>query len=117
MNTKTFSVVGGSDTNILFEFTYFDSNSNLKTSLVHMGSIISLSYSIYRNKKPVFNLGSHTVDGFSIGERYVAGSMIKTMFINDDFAEAINNIKSKIQQDTRFNTKYYEIISPKQFTK
>lgn len=114
-NAKTFNVVGGSDTNVLFEFTYFDNNSNIKTNLVHMGSIISLSYSVYRNKKPVFNIGSHTVDGFSVGEKYVAGSIIKTMFVDDDFAGAINKIKQNISNESRYNLNLNNVISPRQF--
>jgi hypothetical protein len=112
---RTFNTVGGADTFIIFEFSYFDKDGNRKTSTVYMGSIISLSYSTYRNKKSVFNLGQHTIDGFSIGERYVAGTLIKTMFIQDEFAGAINNLKKLISDDLKFNEVYSKVLTPRQF--
>lgn len=116
MADRQFSTVGGADTFIIFEFSYYDKDNVRKTSTVYMGSIISLSYSMYRNKKSVFNLGQHVIDGFSIGERYVAGTMIKTMFMQDEFAGAISNLKKLISDDLRFNDTYSGLLTPRQFS-
>ena len=116
MADRQFNTVGGADTFIIFEFNYFDKDNNRKTSTVLMGSVISLSYSMYRNKKSVFNLGQHVIDGFAIGERYVAGTIIKTMFLNDEFSGAISNLKKLISDDLRFNNTYSRLLTPRQFT-
>jgi hypothetical protein len=89
---KVYMSVGGVDTYIVFTFHHYDDNGNVQSVPVLFGSAISLSYSTYRNKKPVFNLGSHVMDGFAIGTRYVAGTLIKTMFLDDELADALKEI-------------------------
>jgi len=68
--------VGGDATHIVFNFPGFGA--------LYIGSLLSLSYQVYRDKTPVYNLGNTNIDGFAIGKRYVAGSIIKTVFLDDD---------------------------------
>jgi peptidoglycan hydrolase-like protein with peptidoglycan-binding domain len=44
-----------------------------------LGSITTLSYSLYRTKQPVINLGRTNINGATRGARIFAGSMIFTM--------------------------------------
>lgn len=46
---------------------------------VVLGSITTLSYSLYRTKQPVINLGRTNINGATRGARIFAGSMIFTM--------------------------------------
>ena len=49
------------------------------TRPVVLGSITTLSYSVYRTKQPVINLGRTNVNGVTRGSRIFAGSMIFTL--------------------------------------
>ena len=79
MAKKTFQPISGSGTHVVLEFP------NLPP--LHMGSLITISYNVYRDKTPVFNCGQPTVDGFAIGNKYVAGSLITAMFKEDEFSK------------------------------
>ena len=83
-----YNSVGGSSTHILFNFPGHGA--------LYMGSLLSISYSTFKDKTPVYNLGSTNIDGFAMGKRYVAGSIIKTMFMNDDLRQFLLKIKSDI---------------------
>lgn len=83
-----YNSVGGSSTHVLFNFPGYGA--------LYMGSLISLSYSTFRDKTPVYNLGNTNIDGFAMGKRYVAGSIIKTMFMNDDLRQFLTKIKTDI---------------------
>jgi len=88
--------VGGVSTHILLEFsqeTGVESGGD-GTGLLYLGSVMSLSYSVYRDKTPVFNCGSHLIDGFSIANKYVAGSLITIMYEYDEFAEFMSLLNS-----------------------
>ena len=74
--------VGGSNTHVVLEFPALAGLNNY----LYMGSLVTISYSVHRDKVPVFNCGSPLVDGFSIGNKFVAGSMVTTMFQDDELA-------------------------------
>ena len=76
--------VGGDATHIVFNFPGFGA--------LYIGSLLSLSYQVYRDKTPVYNLGNTNIDGFAIGKRYVAGSIIKTVFLDDDITNFLQII-------------------------
>lgn len=80
--------VGGDATHIIFNFPGYGA--------LYMGNMISLSYQSYRDKTPVYNLGSTNIDGFAIGKRYVAGSIIKTVFLHDDMTAFLQNIAKEL---------------------
>jgi len=81
--------VGGVSTHILLEFSQETGHG----ALLYLGSALSLSYSVYRDKTPVFNCGSHLIDGFSIANKYVAGSLMTVMYKYDEFAEFLKQLK------------------------
>ena len=46
---------------------------------VFIGSLTTISYSMYRNKKPVINIGRTNINGVTRGSRIYAGTMIFTL--------------------------------------
>lgn len=90
--------VGGSSTHVLFNFPGYGA--------LYMGSIETISYSTYRDKVPVYNLGNTNIDGFALGKRYVAGSIVKTLFVNDDFTQFVLKIKEDIGLDEDIDSLY-----------
>ncbi|RLA68518.1 MAG: hypothetical protein DRQ78_00080 [Epsilonproteobacteria bacterium] len=103
--------VGGVHTHILLEFSREVGHG----ALLYLGSALSLSYSVYREKTPVFNCGSHLIDGFSIANKYVAGSLISVMYEFDEFAAFLNQIE--IDQKTSYKTasEYRNAVGIKEF--
>lgn len=81
--------VGGSHTHIILEL----SRAKLGEALFYLGSALTVSYSVFRDKRPVFNCGSSVIDGVSIGNKYVAGSIISVMYSQDDMSRLIETIK------------------------
>jgi peptidoglycan hydrolase-like protein with peptidoglycan-binding domain len=49
------------------------------SSPVVLGSLTTISYSMYRNKKPVINIGRTNINGVTRGSRIFAGTMIFTL--------------------------------------
>lgn len=49
------------------------------SSPVVIGSLTTISYSMYRNKKPVINIGRTNINGITRGSRIFAGTMIFTL--------------------------------------
>jgi len=103
--------VGGVGTHILLEFPQEDDH---KARLLHLGSALSLSYSVYREKSPVFNCGSHLIDGFSIANKYVAGSLITTMNTEDEFANYLNFIETR-GNESSLTQEYQNAIGIKEY--
>jgi len=94
INEVEFHSIGGAQTHIVLEMTREAGN----TPYILLGSALTLSYSVYRDKTPVFNCGSSLVDGFSIGNKYVAGSLISMMNSVDEFASFMQSIGSDTYQ-------------------
>nr|DAS92757.1 MAG TPA: nuclease-like protein [Caudoviricetes sp.] len=88
LHKEEFHSVGGDATHIIFNFPGY--------GYLHMGSLLSLSYQIFRDKVPVYNLGNTNIDGFAIGKRYVAGSIVKTSFLHDDLRQFLQDVASGI---------------------
>lgn len=104
-STKVIHSVGGAHTHIVLELA----REGSREALLYLGSALTLSYSVHRDKVPVFNCGSHIVDGFSIGNKYVAGSLITMMNDTDEFAEFMKSIS-----DTHRDDPYSDIVSAKE---
>ena len=64
---------------------------------IYLGTCISFSYSVYREKTPVFNLGENVIDGFQINKKYVAGSMVNAVLGKDEIAEFINQYSNLLK--------------------
>jgi hypothetical protein len=63
-----------------------------KTPPINLGCLTTITYSTYRDKKPVNTLGRINIKGFTRGTRIVAGTMIFTV-INQHF---VNEILEKL---------------------
>lgn len=75
-----------------------------ETQPILLGSLTTISYSMYRDKKPVTLVGTINVSGFTRGMRVIAGSLVFTLInqhLTKDVAEQIPYIKahSKVKAD------------------
>lgn len=73
-------------------------------SPILLGSLTTVSYSMYRDKKPVTLVGKINVSGFTRGMRIIAGSLVFTLInqhLSKDIVEQVDYIKahSKIKAD------------------
>lgn len=87
-----FESMSGVNSTIIFEFPSFDGRT---TKFIKLNSIITIAYSVYRAKTPVYYLGSNTVRGFSLGNKMVAGSVIKTLTYQDDLSQFLEYYQSE----------------------
>lgn len=111
---KTYNSVGGTDTYLLMKIDYEkrtinkieNGNSTVVSEPAQMyiwlGSVISISYSVYRDKKAVHSLGHKTINGFAHGPRYVAGTIIKTMFLEDDLILGLQQLRQQLKETGRY---------------
>lgn len=68
---------------------------------VVIGSLTTISYSMYRNKKPVINIGRTNINGVTRGSRIFAGTMIFTL-INQHWLK-------ELQEQVSLLTNYDEL--------
>lgn len=92
---KTIHSVGGTHTHIVIELQQEGSN----VPFIYLGSAITISYSVHRDKVPVFNCGSSIADGFSLGNKYVAGSLITMMNDTDEFSSFMDSVEQAQSDD------------------
>jgi hypothetical protein len=88
--------LGGSSIHIIINFHLVDSTDKIISVPVYFGTAITISYSVYRNKASVFNCGNNMIDGFAIGNKYVAGSIVKGVFRQDDFNGFLIRLKESL---------------------
>lgn len=82
------TAVNGSDIQVILRFP--DLLVNGEPGVLHLASVITVSYSVYREKAPVYNIGQPLLSGFGIGKKYVAGSLITVSFDTDEISDFIN---------------------------
>lgn len=58
-----------------------------------LGSLTTISYSMYRNKKPVINIGRININGVTRGSRIFAGTMIFTL-INQHWLKEVQELSN-----------------------
>lgn len=88
--------IGGSSTHVVINFHLIAADGAVFDIPVYIGSMITISHSAYRSKASVYNCGSNLIDGFAIGNKYVAGTIIKGVFTDDDFNSVLNTIRDGI---------------------
>lgn len=88
--------LGGSSAHIVVNFHLVDSTDQVVDIPVYFGTAITISYSVYRSKQSVFNFGNNTIDGFAIGNKYVAGTLIKGVFNNDELNNTLATLKDSL---------------------
>ena len=72
---------------------------------VVLGSITTVSYSLYRTKQPVINLGRTNINGVTRGTRIFAGTMIFTL-INQHW---LNELMDEESERSNWLTQYQEL--------
>lgn len=80
-----YKAIPGTNVKVLFEFPNY--NNSGKSAIIVMDDIITISYSTQRTKSPVFLMGQHLVDGYGLGTRIVAGSVMRSVFTTDKLTE------------------------------
>lgn len=118
---KEYNSVGGTDTYLMMRIDYnkkvvetvnnISDTNNFANVVVKnepaemyiwLGSVISISYSVYRNKKAVHSLGHKVISGFASGPRYVAGTIIKTMFLEDDLILGLQKLREELTKSGQY---------------
>lgn len=105
VRSSVFESMSGSTSVIVLELPTFESSGYQSSVYVKMNSVTSLSWSVYRAKIPVTPLGESTVSGFGLGNKTVAGHIIKTLTYADEFTEAVEFF-SKLSLEYK-NENYY----------
>jgi hypothetical protein len=82
------TTAGGSDIVVVLEFPTILIGG--EPAVLTMASAISVSYSVYRAKSSVYNMGQPLLGGMAIGRKYVAGSIITVAYEVDEISEFIN---------------------------
>lgn len=83
-----YNAVGGSDIQVVLEFPTILING--QPGILEMASAISVSYSVYRAKSNVYNMGQPILNGLAVGRKYVAGSIITVSWQIDEISNFIN---------------------------
>lgn len=96
-----FESMSGSTTSVLFEFPNYHEDEG--SVFILMRSIVSLSVSVHRAKIPVIPLGQNSVQGFALGNKTVAGSIIKTLTFDDEFHQVVEYYTSQSLADKEDN--------------
>lgn len=91
---SSYRSIGGSSIDVLFQFNAKD-KKGADVPFLYIGSAITISYSVYRAKSPVYRLGDTTPNGFSIGKKTVAGSIVKAVMEEDELSNYINSLIAK----------------------
>lgn len=110
--TSTFESMSGANTIIVLEFPTFEGSGYEGSVYVKMNSVTTLSWSVYRAKIPVTPIGENSVSGFALGNKTVAGHIIKTLTYADEFTSVVeyySKLSLKYKQDN-----YYENLGSKQ---
>lgn len=96
----TFESMSGATSVVIFEFPNHDKNQG--SWFMVMRSIVSLSVSVHRAKIPITPLGFSTIQGFALGNKTVAGSIIKTLTFDDEFDQLVSYFRVRSQKEREF---------------
>ena len=81
---QTFVTIPGTIVKVLLEFPEY---SEGKSAIIELDDVMTISSSVYRIKPSVVLLGQNSVDGYGLGVKTVAGSMIRSVFMTDKLTE------------------------------
>lgn len=81
---QTYKAIPGTIVKVLLEFPDYDDG---RSAVIELDDVMTLSYSVYRVKVPVVPLGQNSVDGYGLGVKTVAGSMVRSVFMTDKLSE------------------------------
>lgn len=82
---QQYVAIPGTSVRIILEFPQYSKDG--KSAIIVMDDAMTISYSIYRAKPTVLTLGQHSLKGYGLGARTVAGSLIRSVFTTDNVTE------------------------------
>lgn len=112
VNQTIFESMSGANTMIVLEFPSFEGSTTKGSVYVKMNSVVTLSWSVYRAKIPVTPIGENSIAGFALGNKTVAGHIVKTLTYADEFTTVVE-FYSKLAIEYK-NSNYYENLGSKQ---
>ena len=78
-----------------------------------IGNLMGISYSVTREKAPIYTMGSVDPRGYSRGKRGIAGSLVFTIFDRS----ALSNLTDKNQpRHAKYFAKFTDVASPGEFS-
>lgn len=86
---QTYKTIPGTIVKVLIEFPNYSEDGN--SAVIELDDVMTLSYSVFRVKVPVVTLGQNSVDGYGLGVKTVAGTMIRSVFMTDRLSEFQTN--------------------------
>lgn len=86
----TFESMAGASSVVVFEFPTYNQKGSY---FMVMKSIVTISVSVHRAKIPIIPLGFNTVQGYALGNKSVAGSIIKALTFDDEFDKVVGYYK------------------------
>ena len=86
---QTYKTIPGTIVKVLIEFPNYSEDG--KSAVIELDDVMTLSYSVFRVKVPVVTLGQNSVDGYGLGVKTVAGTMIRSVFMTDRLSEFQTN--------------------------
>lgn len=87
--------VGGTHTHVLLELA----DEGTSKPAIYLGNVTTVSFSVYREKTPVFVCGTHLVDGFAVGKKYVAGSLVTIMTNQDSMLNFMDFLSAEFENN------------------
>jgi len=97
------SSYSGSDCTVVLQFN---------NSLVVLGNVSTITYSIFREKAPVRVLGRSHPKGYTAGGRTIAGSMVFTVFDQNPLSDLISQINYIRNPSDRFTSPVGDQLPP-----
>ncbi len=86
---QTYKTIPGTIVKVLIEFPNYSEDG--RSAVIELDDVMTLSYSVFRVKVPVVTLGQNSVDGYGLGVKTVAGTMIRSVFMTDRLSEFQTN--------------------------
>ena len=114
-STATYRSIGGSSIDVILQFPYTVGKDTKSLPYIYLGSAITVAYSVYRAKTPVYRLGDTTPNGFAIGKKTVAGSIVKAVMEEDEIKEYLTKVASSGILNTNNIIPISEISFAKEF--
>lgn len=74
--------IAGTNTRVLLEFPQYSKDG--KSAVIELDDVMTIAFSSARAKAPVVPLGQISPDGFGLGTRTVAGTIVRSVFMVDN---------------------------------
>ena len=97
--SQTYIPIPGVIVKVILEFPELGTDD--LSGIIELDDVSTLAYSLYRVKVPVIPLGQIVQDGFGIGTRAVAGTMIRSIFMKDRFSDLQTKMYLASQDEIR----------------